>query len=459
MVKVKICGITNIEDALAAIECGADALGFVFAPSPRQMTAAAVKDIVSNLPPSVCKVGVFVNAELEQVRETMTTCNLDVAQLHGDEDPDCCAALFPKVIKVFTAASLPPPEALARYRVAAFMLDLEKNAGARDAERRRLWQLAREVGRNHPVILAGGLTPETVQEAIETARPCAVDVSSGVEARPGKKDREKLRAFIVAAKTAGAPVGADQSVCPRGPGEHIRSPLQRRTNPVGADQTVCPRTGQSHESASVQGQRRSLRLKEYDYSSAGAYFVTICTQDRLPLLDHAEVRSTVRRRWDALPERFPDIRTDQFVIMPNHIHGVVFIGDGGTNERACQNTRQLGGSGAGEHIGSPLQRRTNPVGADHCVCPHNGQPSPNLRTTLGRVVQWFKTVTTDDYAVAVRRNEAARFPGRLWQRNYYDHVIRNETDLNDVRQYIIDNPSRWDEDEDNPQNIAESAGR
>jgi len=371
-------------------------------------------------------------------------CNLDMAQLHGDEDPDCCAALFPKVIKVFTAASLPPPEALARYRAAAFMLDLEKNAGARDAERRRLWQLAREVGQNHPVILAGGLTSDTVQEAIETARPCAVDVSSGVEARPGKKDREKLRAFIAAAKAVG---------------EHIGSPLQRWTNPVGADQSVCPRTGQSRQSASVQGQRRSLRLKDYDYSSPGAYFVTICTQDRVPLLDRAEVRSMVRRRWDALPERFPDIRTDQFAIMPNHIHGVVFIGDGGTNERACQNTPQSGVSGAGEHIGSPLQRRTNPVGADHCVCPHNGQPSPNLRTTLGRVVQWFKTVTTNDYAVAVRTNEAERFPGRLWQRNYYDHVIRNETDLNDVRQYIIDNPSRWDEDEDNPQNLAEGANR
>ena len=226
MVKVKICGITNLEDALAAVEYGADALGFVFAPSPRRVTAAAVKDIVSTLPPSVCKVGVFVNAELEHVRETMTMCNLDLAQLHGDEDPDCCAALFPKVIKVFTAASLPPPEALARYRVAAFMLDLEKNAGARDAERRRLWQLAREVGQNHPDILAGGLAPETVQDAIEAARPCAVDVSSGVEARPGKKDREKLRAFIAAAKAVG---------------EHIGSPLQRWTNPVGADQSVCPR--------------------------------------------------------------------------------------------------------------------------------------------------------------------------------------------------------------------------
>jgi phosphoribosylanthranilate isomerase len=429
MVKVKICGITNLKDALAATEYGADALGFVFAPSPRQVTAAAVKEIVSSIPPSVCKVGVFVNAGLEQVRETMTMCNLDVAQLHGDEDPDYCAAVFPKVVKVFTAGSLPPPKALARYRVAAFMLDLEKNAGTGDAERHRLWELARGVGQNHPVILAGGLTPETVQEAIETARPCAVDVSSGVEARPGKKDHQRMRAFIAAAKTA----------------QHIGAPLQRRTRPVGADQRVCPEgTGWANTSVHPYNatQRRSLRLKDYDYSSAGAYFVTICTQERLPLLNHAEIRSMVRKWWDALPGRFPNIRTDQFVIMPNHIHGVVFIGNAGTNERACQNTRRSGGSGAGEHMGSPLHRRTNPVGADHCVCPDNGQPSRNLRTTLGRVVQWFKTVTTNDYTVAVRRNEAEPFPGRLWQRNYYDHVIRNETDLNDVRQYIIDNPSR-----------------
>jgi len=202
MTKVKICGITNLDDALAAIECGADALGFVFAPSPRQVTTSAVRDIVSKLPPFVCKVGVFVNSEPALVQETMALCNLDLAQLHGDEDANYCAALFPKAIKVFIADSLPSGQELTHYRVAAFMLDRDKRVAASDAERERLWQLAREIRDYGPVILAGGLDPENVGHAIEVARPYAVDVSSGIEAEPGKKNYDKLRAFIAAAKSS-----------------------------------------------------------------------------------------------------------------------------------------------------------------------------------------------------------------------------------------------------------------
>lgn len=200
MVKVKICGITNLDDALAAIECGADALGFVFAPSPRQVTTEVVRDIVSKLPPFICKVGVFVNSELALVQETMSLCNLSLAQLHGDEDADYCTALFPKAIKVFTADSLPSGQELARYCVAAYMLDKNKRVAPSDVEQNRLWQLARRIRDYGPVILAGGLTPETVGQAIEVAHPYAVDVSSGIEAEPGKKDYDKLRAFIAAAK-------------------------------------------------------------------------------------------------------------------------------------------------------------------------------------------------------------------------------------------------------------------
>jgi len=200
MAKVKICGITNLDDALAAIECGADALGFVFAPSPRQVTTSVVRDIVDKLPPFVCKVGVFVNSELAQVQETMSLCNLGLAQLHGDEDADYCTALFPKAIKVFTADSLPSGQELTRYRVAAYMLDKDKRVAPSRIEQNRLWQLARGIRDYGPVILAGGLTPETVGQAIEVARPYAVDVSSGIEAEPGKKDNDKLRAFIAAAK-------------------------------------------------------------------------------------------------------------------------------------------------------------------------------------------------------------------------------------------------------------------
>jgi len=202
MVKVKICGITNLDDALAAIECGADALGFVFAPSPRQVTTEAARDIVTKLPPLICRVGVFVNSELAQVQETMSLCNLGLAQLHGNEDPDYCATLFPKAIKVFTADSLPSGQELTRYRVAAYMLDKDKRASTSDAERNRLWQLARGLRDYGPVILAGGLTTETVGQAIEVAHPYAVDVSSGIEAEPGKKDHDKLRAFIAAVKSS-----------------------------------------------------------------------------------------------------------------------------------------------------------------------------------------------------------------------------------------------------------------
>jgi phosphoribosylanthranilate isomerase len=200
MTKVKICGVTNLEDALAAIESGADALGFVFAPSPRQVTTSVARDIVSQLPPFICKVGVFLDSELGQVQETMSRCNLNLAQLHGDESPDYCDALFPRAIKVFTPDSLQDGQELARYRVAAYMLDRDKGATADDAEQSRIWQCARDIRDYGPVILAGGLTPENVKQAIEMARPYAVDVSSGVELEPGKKDHAKLRAFISAAR-------------------------------------------------------------------------------------------------------------------------------------------------------------------------------------------------------------------------------------------------------------------
>ena len=321
MVKVKICGITNLEDALAAVEYGADALGFVFAPSPRRMTAAAVKDIVSTLPPSVCKVGVFVNAELEQVRETMSMCNLDMAQLHGDEDPDCCAALFPKVIKVFTAASLAPPEALARYRVAAFMLDLEKNAGAREAEQRRLWQLAREVGQNHPVILAGGLTPETVQEAIEAARPCAVDVSSGVEARPGKKDREKLRAFIAAAKMAEA--------------------NSHRVGALSPTRRAAERPPYDAESA--------RRLPRYN-TEGECHFVTSVTRDHRQIFrDSDNVAILVKAL--GFYQRRGDLRLLGYVVMPDHIH-LMIVPTGGTVSDVMRNIKAYTGNAIRQRIGT-----------------------------------------------------------------------------------------------------------
>ena len=414
MVKVKICGITNLDDAQAAVEYGADALGFVFAPSQRQVTAELVRGIVAKLPPFICKVGVFVNGDLALVKETMSLCNLDLAQLHGDEGPDYCAALFPKAVKVFNSNSMPPRTELIRYKVAAYMLDIDKEAAFNESEPKKLWQLAHRLGVYGPVILAGGLTPKNVGEAIKVARPYAVDVSSGVEAETGKKDHSKMRAFLIAAKSS----------------EHVGLlPRKRMYASVGADPRVCPQNGPFQEVANLTFEcRRSIRLKEYDYSQAGAYFVTICTQNRELLLDNFAARSMVQKWWDKLPTKFTEIQTDEFVIMPNHIHGVIFI----TPEGQSHGTAPT--SDKGEHMGSPLRK-----------------------PTLGKTVQWFKTMTTNDYLKAIRKDQVEPFPGRLWQRNYYEHVIRNEHDLDEIRQYIVDNLAKWEEDEYNPMNLAEGA--
>jgi phosphoribosylanthranilate isomerase len=192
MIRVKICGLTNLEDALAAVEYGADALGFVFAPSPRRVTPEAVRRIVTNLPPFVTRVGVFVNNSLVEIRETMSRCGLDLAQLHGEEGPDLCASLSPRVIKAFNPSNLPPLSQLARYQAAAIMIDKDKGTSIEH------WVIARDIGCR--LILAGGLTPENVAQAIRITQPYAVDVSSGVEERPGRKDHSKMRDFINAAK-------------------------------------------------------------------------------------------------------------------------------------------------------------------------------------------------------------------------------------------------------------------
>lgn len=194
MIKVKICGLTNLEDALAAVEYGADALGFIFAPSPRRVTPEAARKIVAGLPPFVTRVGVLVNSTLTEIRQTMSFCDLDMIQLHGEEGPDLCESLFPRVIKAFTPGNLPPLSQLGKYRAAAIMLDKVKDTGIEH------WAIARDIGCDVRLILAGGLTPENVAQAIKVAQPYAVDVSSGVEERAGRKDHGKMKDFINAAK-------------------------------------------------------------------------------------------------------------------------------------------------------------------------------------------------------------------------------------------------------------------
>ncbi len=200
MVKVKICGITNLEDALAAVSWGADALGFVFAPSPRQVTVEQVLPIVPQLPPFVCKVGVFVDSSLEKVKEIMSLCGLDLAQLHGSESPHLCQALFPQVIKAFRVRDESILGLLPQYKVSAYLLDSYDVALKGGTGQSFNWEIAKQAKRYGPVILSGGLTPANVRQAIALVQPYAVDVSSGVESQTGKKDHNKLRAFLETVK-------------------------------------------------------------------------------------------------------------------------------------------------------------------------------------------------------------------------------------------------------------------
>jgi phosphoribosylanthranilate isomerase len=200
MIRVKVCGITNLEDALAAAELGADALGFVLAASPRQVTPENLRHLVAELPPLVLKVGVFVDSPLEEVRRVMSDCGLNLAQLHGSESPEYCEALFPRAIKAFQVKDATVLKQLPLYRASAYLLDGYHSKLKGGSGQSFDWEIARQAKGLGRIILSGGLTPENVAQAIAIARPYGVDVSSGVEASPGKKDHRKLAAFIQAVK-------------------------------------------------------------------------------------------------------------------------------------------------------------------------------------------------------------------------------------------------------------------
>lgn len=201
MVRVKICGITNIEDALLAVELGADALGFIFAESPRRVSSEGVASIVSQLPPFVSKVGVFVDEEKEEVAEIADVCGLDTLQFHGVEPPDYCTRFREKVIKSLRVKNADSIEVLPSYSVDAFLLDTHVEGVPGGTGVTFDWNLAVQAKKYGRIILSGGLNPQNVAEAIERVRPYAVDVSSGVEMRTGKKDPEKLRTFIEKAQS------------------------------------------------------------------------------------------------------------------------------------------------------------------------------------------------------------------------------------------------------------------
>lgn len=203
--KVKICGITNADDAAVALSAGADALGFVFHErSPRAVSPEIVRAIVAGLPPFVLAVGVFVNEPLERVRGIMDDCGLSLAQLHGDENAAFCRELGRPVLKAIRlkdrASVLALAEFHGRANVRGFVLDAFSEQVYGGTGQTIDWALAAEAARAAPVLLAGGLTPDNVAEAIRVVRPYGVDVSSGVEAKPGKKDPAKVKAFIEAAR-------------------------------------------------------------------------------------------------------------------------------------------------------------------------------------------------------------------------------------------------------------------
>jgi phosphoribosylanthranilate isomerase len=199
---VKICGITSAEDGLAAAEAGADALGFVFyAPSPRAISVEAAAGLVRHLPPLLVKVGVFVNASEDLVIRAIGECGLNLVQFHGDEPPGYCLQFGVMSMKAFRIRDAGSLDALAAYHTDAWLLDscVPDKLGGTGA--RFDWELASQAKqRGRPIFLAGGLTPENVADAVRQVRPYGVDVSSGVESVPGKKDHRKVKAFIDAAK-------------------------------------------------------------------------------------------------------------------------------------------------------------------------------------------------------------------------------------------------------------------
>jgi putative transposase len=173
--------------------------------------------------------------------------------------------------------------------------------------------------------------------------------------------------------------------------------------------------------------RHSIRLQGFDYTQDGAYFVTICTQDKQLLfgkmietkVELCEAGRMIDAWWKKLPSKFPNVKLDAHVIMPNHFHGIVsFVG---ADLRVCPEQQ------TGAHGGAPLRSQIE-------------------RPTFFQIVQWFKSITTHEYARGVRDQNWPGFRNRLWQRNYYEHVIRNDDELNRARQYVIQNPQKWDVD-------------
>lgn len=200
-VKIKICGMTNAGDAVKAAQLGADAVGFIFyKKSPRAVSEKTVREIVSQLPPFVQRVGVFVNETAERINTLVSRLGLDVVQLHGDETPAFCKKIKARTIRAVRVKDASVFEGLSAYPVSGFLLDTFHPAAYGGTGDVFDWKLAKRGKRLGPVILAGGLNSANVAQAIRQVRPYGVDVCSGVEKEPGVKDIKKLRAFISAVR-------------------------------------------------------------------------------------------------------------------------------------------------------------------------------------------------------------------------------------------------------------------
>ena len=204
MIKVKICGITNKEDALYAAECGADALGFIFyEKSPRYIEPDNAKTIIAALPPFVTTVGVFVNKDFNDIRDITLLTGVTVVQLHGDESPSYCNLVEGKLIKAIRVKNYSSIEGLKKYDVDVFLLDsFDKNSFGGSGLTFD-WKLAEKAKQYGKIILAGGLTPDNVEEAVKKVVPYGVDVNSGVEKKPGIKNKNKVKEFIIRSKAVG----------------------------------------------------------------------------------------------------------------------------------------------------------------------------------------------------------------------------------------------------------------
>jgi phosphoribosylanthranilate isomerase len=211
MTKIKICGIKALKDALAAIEAGADYLGFNFYPkSVRFIEKSACAEITSVLKrehPHIKLVGVFVNSSVEEIKDILQTCHLDLAQLHGDETPEMLSALNGKAFKAIrlsaesSVAESVHPFAKQSVDKPAMLIDAAVQGVYGGSGVTADWSIAAELAKKYPLLLAGGLTPENVADAVRQAQPWGVDVASGVESAPGEKDARKMKAFVKAVQS------------------------------------------------------------------------------------------------------------------------------------------------------------------------------------------------------------------------------------------------------------------